>query len=105
MMDFLPLAMPNGKAVPDPTHLPVPMSSRFDQQRHHLARFQVLRVGLPTQAASSRERLGISRLTLLYLVKPPDPVSSGKLVALSRSKPPARTVDSYFALAGLRLPG
>ena len=69
MMDFLPLAMPNGKAVPDPTHLPVPMSSRFDQQRHHLARLQVLR-GAPADTG------GIQPVSFRQI--PPDSVVFGQ---------------------------
>ena len=42
MMDLLPLAVPDRKAILDPTHLPHAVSGGFDQQRRHRARCQVL---------------------------------------------------------------
>jgi hypothetical protein len=42
MMHLLPLAVPDGKAILDPTHLPSAVSGGFDQQRRNRARCQML---------------------------------------------------------------
>src|SRR5258707_7942461 len=41
MMHFLPLAMPNGKALLDSTHLPIAVSCGLDEQWDNLTRLQI----------------------------------------------------------------
>lgn len=81
---LLVLPMPDGKAVLVRTgHLAVAPAPGRNAQWPHASDMQRRRSTRPTQAASSQCVFGKPRLTRLYLVRPPLPVSIGRPVAAS----------------------